>query len=329
MKGFLKKSIEIFKAPKLFTLCIVWTVTLLAVAGALVCVFVGYTGVLSYVVYVVAACSLGYTVYTLVRCIPTIKEQVKEKLKSKKFTRELTENYSFRTLVLSVCSFAVNLSFVAFNTIFSILTKNEWYASLAGYYFLLGFLRGGVFWADKRAKKAAKTAGEYRQKQLKNYRVCGVALFVLDMAMAVAVTFMVLDQKPTKYTEITAIVFAAYSFYKISLAIWNIFKAKKTNDPQIQALRNIGLVDAAISLLSLQVTLLSTFSAEGENMSAMNAATGAGVCLLTMGLGILMIVQATKGIKEERENERKEFSLRIQRTDGGRTQGDSKHSTSV
>ncbi len=307
MKGFFKKIIEIFKAPRLLTLCIVWGVTLLAVAGALVCVFVEYTGALSYAVYAVAACSLGYTVYTLVRYIPTIKERVKEKLKSKKFTRNMTENYSFRTLVFAVCSFAVNLGFVAFNTVFSILTENAWYASLAGYYFLLSLLRGGVFWADGRAKASTETAEEYRLKQLKNYRLCGVALFALDMAMAVAVTFMVLDQKPTKYTDITAIVFAVYSFYKISLAIWNIFKAKKTNDPRIQSFRNIGLVDAAISLLSLQVTLVSTFSAEGESMLAMNAATGACVCLLTMGLGILMIVRATKRIKEEKENGRKEF----------------------
>ncbi len=302
MKNFFKKRMKIFKTPSALTLCIVWTVALLTVIVSLIFVLIEYMGVLSYVVYALAACSLAYTVYTVVRFLPRIKGGVQAKLKSRAFTKKLTENYSFRTLVFAGCSFLINLGFVLFNTVFAILTGNAWYGCLAGYYFLLSLLRGGVFWAGRRAKIYGEKEGDYRLRQLKNYGWCGVALFVLDMAMAVAVTFMVRDQKPTKYTEIMAIVFAVYSCYKITLAIWNIFKAKKTQDPQIQSFRNIGLVDAAISLLSLQVSLISTFSSEGGNMLLLNAITGAFVCLLTMGVGILMIVQASKKIKEEREN---------------------------
>ncbi len=293
---WLKKIWRYIAAPKTWFLLTAWGVTLFAIAGALTLVCIGAADWFAYPVYALAAITLAYTVYTVVLFAPKLKNRVRAKLQKGKFTRALTENYAFRTLVFAGCSFLINLAFVAFNTAFALWTNNGWYGALAGYYFLLSGLRGLVFYLDKRIKKRE----EYSLLKIKNYRLCGGALLLLDVAMSVAVTFMVLLQKPTKYTEIAAIVFAAYSVYKISFAIWNIFKAKRTKDLQIQAFRNIGLVDAAISLLSLQTTLVSTFSAEGEGMLLLNAMTGAFVCLFTIGLAIFMIIQANKRIKEER-----------------------------
>ncbi len=299
MKNSLKKIWAYLRKPPFGFLLAAWGITLLAIAGALTAVFIGYTGWLSYLAYASAAILLAYTVYTVVLLAPTLKRRAQERLQKGRLTGKLTSNYTFRTRVFAGCSLAINLAFVAFNTLFAVLTGNAWYGALAGYYFLLSGLRGGVFQLDKRAQGKE----DYARLKIKNYRLCGGALLLLDVAMSVAVTFMVVAQKPTKYTEITAIVFAAYSVYKISFAIWNIFKARKTRDLQVQAFRNIGLADAAISLLSLQTTLISTFSTEGESMLLLNAFTGAFVCLFTIGLGILMILQANKISKEEK-NER-------------------------
>ncbi len=301
MKGLFFKIIAFLKSPNGGTVAVAFLITLIGIAGSLACVFIGYTGVFSYPVYAVAALSLAYSVYLLARFAPRIKEGCMAWLKKFKFAKDLTEDYHFRTLVFAACSFIINLGFVAFNTVLSVMTGNVWYGSLAGYYFLLSLLRGGVFQGDRRAKKKANgEESAYKILRLKNYRKCGAALFVLDIAMSVAVTFMVLSQKPTQYTEIMAIVFASYSCYKITFAILNIFKAKRTKDLQIQAFRNIGLADAAVSLLSLQTTLVSTFSADGQDMILLNALTGAFVCLLTIGMGVFMIIQANRGLKDEK-----------------------------
>ncbi len=296
MKEWLKKAWAYLHKPPKWFLALAWISTLLSIAGALTLVFIGYTGWLSYVVYVLAALTLTYATYRIVRFAPQMKEGLMQALRKGKFTREMAENYTFRTLVFATFSFVINLGFVAFNTVFAFLTGNAWYGALAGYYFLLSILRGGVFYMDRRAKGKA----DYERARVKNYRLCGVALFVLDMVMSVAVALMVLGEKPTKHTDIMAIVFAAYTTYKITLAIWNIFKARKTRDLQIQTIRNIGLTDAAVSLLSLQTTLVSTFAGEGESMLLLNALTGAFVCLFTVGLGVFMILQANKKLKEER-----------------------------
>ncbi len=291
MKNRLKRIWAYLRKPPVGFLLATWIAAICAIAGALTAVFIGYTGWLSYPAYALAAILLAYTVYTVVLLAPDLKKRARARLQKGKLTGKLTGNYTFRTRVFAGCSLAINLAFVAFNTLFAVLTDNAWYGALAGYYFLLSGLRSGVFFLDKRAKGKE----DYARLRVRNYRLCGVALLLLDVAMSVAVALMVLAQKPTKYTEITAIVFAAYSVYKISFAIWNIFKARKTKNLQVQAFRNIGLADAAVSLLSLQTTLIATFSTEGESMLFLNGVTGAFVCLFTIGLGLVMIL----GVKEK------------------------------
>ncbi len=290
MKEKLRKICSSLKAPSAGILALAWILTACGVVGSLIMVVAGYTGWLSYPTYALAACLLAYTTYTVVRFAPKIKAGVHTTLKKSKFTRSMAENYGFRTLVFAGCSFLMNLGFVVFNTVFALLTNDAWYGCLAGYYFLLSGLRGLVFWWNRRAKEGELSPALQRR----NYGLCGWVLLVLDFAMAVAVTFMVLDQKPTQYTEITAIVFATWSVYKISLAIYNVFKARKTKNLQIQSFRNIGLVDAAVSLLSLQVTLVSTFSEEGADMFLLNAIVGACVCLFGIGVGVFMIIKSRR-----------------------------------
>ena len=78
------------------------------------------------------------------------------------------------------------------------------------------------------------------------------------------------------------------------MAIYNLFKARKQDDLTVQAIRNINLMDAAVSILALQTALLNTFSGEGVNISLFNTLTGSVVSLFTLGLGVFMIIKANK-----------------------------------
>ena len=69
-----------------------------------------------------------------------------------------------------------------------------------------------------------------------------------------------------------------------------------------QSFRNINLADAAVSLLSLQVTLVAVFSDGTDGaMNALNAVTGFAVCALTLALGVFMIVRANARLKKIKE----------------------------
>lgn len=118
----------------------------------------------------------------------------------------------------------------------------------------------------------------------------------LDIALAAAITVMMLTQKPTVTGEIMAISSAAYTTYKVVMAIRNLIKAKSMQDPVVQTIRDIGLIDAFASVFSLEVTLITTFSEEGTltDMRMLMAISGFAVCAFTIGLGAYMIIKSAK-----------------------------------
>ena len=75
-------------------------------------------------------------------------------------------------------------------------------------------------------------------------------------------------------------------------------------DLTVQAIRNVNLADAAVSILALQTALLGTFGSEGLNVSLFNTLTGIAVSLLSIGIGVQMIAYANTKLKEIRGEKR-------------------------
>ena len=94
-----------------------------------------------------------------------------------------------------------------------------------------------------------------------------------------------------KYPDVVVISIAAYTFYKIITAVIHMVRVRKLRSPLLTALRNIGAANALVSLLTIQTTMLASFSSEGSSLDAnlMNAVTGFAVCVLVAALGISMI----------------------------------------
>ena len=298
MKKF-RRMILFLKKPPFPFLCIVWGITFALIAGIVALIVLNYMEWPVYIAYGVSAVFSVYTVYSLPRFIPKIKEMMLERAKSHPFANSLLTSYGFRTVAFSVLSFALNIGFAVFNAVLGVITLSYWYAIFACYYIFLSVLRGVILVGSYQAKKRA--AGDetvYSVYKLKLYRMCGIFLLILELALAAAVSLMILSTRPTEYSEIMAITSAAYTFYKIIFAIVNVFKARRMQDPMLQCFRNINLTDAAVSLLTLQVTLVAVFSDERtEMMNILNAVTGFIVCTLTVVMGILMIVRSTIRLK--------------------------------
>lgn len=298
MKKF-RRLILFLKKPPFPFLCIVWGITFALIAGTVALIVLNYMEWPVYIAYGVSAVFSVYTVYSLPRFIPKIKEMMLERAKSHPFANSLLTSYGFRTVAFSVLSFVINIGFAVFNAVLGVITLSYWYAIFACYYIFLSVLRGVILVGSYQAKKRA--AGDetvYSVYKLKLYRMCGIFLLILELALAAAVSLMILSTRPTEYSEIMAITSAAYTFYKIIFAIVNVFKVRRMQDPMLQCFRNINLTDAAVSLLTLQVTLVAVFSDERtEMMNILNAVTGFIVCTLTVVMGILMIVRSTIRLK--------------------------------
>lgn len=295
------KFAEFLKRPNGIFLIVLCLALIGSVAVSVFFVAVSYSGPFSYAAYVLAAVSLGYSVYLAVRYARVIKKKAIEAAKKREITRKFVENYGFRTIVFAVVTFAVNTGYAIFYGVLGILAHSVWYGALAGYYVFLSGVRCWVLLGGYKASKRAQgsEAALYENK-LKIFRGCGILLIVLDSALAAAVAQMVLAQSPAAHGEIAAISSAAYAFYKLTLAMINLFKAKNWKDPLVQSLRNVSLTDALVSLFALQTTLVALYSSGEQNMMALNVAVGALVCAITIGMGVYMIVRACVLLKRSR-----------------------------
>ncbi len=297
------KVLRFLKEPALWFCFVTWGLTAGVISGAIASAVIGSFGWISYVLYAGAAVLLGYTVYTVMHCAPQVKAVVVEKANHHRFTGNLISDYGFRTIVFAVCSFAISAAYVILNAVLAVLAVSVWYASLAGYYLFLSGLRFGILLGGHKIRqKAGDDAEKLYEGKLKLYRGCGIALLVLETALWVAVTQMIRSESPSVHTQIMAIGSAAYTFYKVTLAIYNLVKVHRYKDPLLQSFRNINLTDASVSLLALQTTMVTVFS-EGTDaeMKILNCVTGFFVCMLTIVLGIFMILRANqmlKGLKE-------------------------------
>lgn len=69
---------------------------------------------------------------------------------------------------------------------------------------------------------------------------------------------MVTQKKAVNYSMIAAITIAAYTVYKITASIIGYVKTKNIKNFNITILKSINVVDALVSVLSLQYALIMT-----------------------------------------------------------------------
>ena len=293
--------------PRGWWLVIVYIVTLAAIVGALVILTIEYERtwleIIAYALFALAAIALGYSVYATVRQSGKIKNAVVSWIEKHEFTARLMRDFGFRSVIFTIGSLAFSLLFGVFNGVLGILDLSVWYGSLAVYYIILVCLRSGIILYHGKKRRGIFVDG--REREAKIYRTSGILLIFLGVMLVVPVLQMVSINKSFSYAGLMIYATAAYAFTKITMSIINLIRAGKQEDFTVKAIRNINLVDAAVSILALQTALLQTYG--GKNTAFipyMNAATGGVVCAITVTIGVIMIVNANKNIKKIRLGEK-------------------------
>ena len=298
MKEFLKK----FLRPKGALLVLTYVLTVVFITAAILMLFVEYEGtpleILAYTSFGLAAVSLAYSVYTIVIYAPGLKDRVYNLLMSNRLSRTVMENWGFRTILTSTFALAMSIFNSVLNAYLGITERSIWFGALAAYYIFLALMRSGLL-VYHRTKKDYETEGLTRAKR---YMICGILLLILNAALSSAIAQMIFDDRGFSYKDWLIFAFAAYAFYKIIMAVRNAIKARRQDDLTIQAIREINLVDAAVSILALQTALLHTFGDGSIDISLFNTLTGSAVSIFSIGLSIMMIVRGHKTIKELKNN---------------------------
>lgn len=215
-------------------------------------------------------------------------------LKEKPLGARFLEDYKFRTILTTLLGFLLNVAYTIYNGVLGIVSASPWFITMAVYNGLLMVMRYQAVSTQRRISQM-KDPEQIQKKQLAVLRTDGILLLVLNLALSGVVLLTIAKDAAKRYSDVIVITIAAYTFLKVTMAVINMVKVRSMNSPILTVIRNVGVANALVSILTLQTTMLASFQ-EGSSLDAnlMNAITGLGVSILIAVIGIRMIYQASK-----------------------------------
>ncbi len=199
-------------------------------------------------------------------------------------------DYDFKTLVSASVSLAVTVLFAFYNGFLGIYHASLWHGTVCVYYIVLIILRGILIATEMNADSGSGHESIIKRVYLRT----SFLLLLLNMTLVVPITLMIKMQKPVSLTLIPAITTAVYTFYKVALASINLKKSRNASNSLLRLLRTISFIDALVSVLTLQNTLIM-ISSKGENMGILPF-TIVTSTMIWLAVFILSIAAAVKGI---------------------------------
>lgn len=178
-------------------------------------------------------------------------------------------NNGLKFLLFSVL---FNAAFCAYYIIFGIITHSWWSFTVGVYYAILSVTRFIVHQSKEN------------NDLIKNH--IGVMLMLLSLPLVGTVILAVVRDRGIIMHMIVMISMAVYFFTKITLAIINLIKVRKSDSAKLVSLRNVSLSHACVSIFALQRSMLVSFGDMPQNdIRIFNAVMGAAVCVIVFLLG--------------------------------------------
>ncbi|MBQ8280236.1 MAG: hypothetical protein IJZ23_10375 [Roseburia sp.] len=251
--------------------------------------------VIAYVAYMIAF----YTLVVVCARIPQTVKNVKNGLHSNKYTHRLLTDKEMRVWFFAYVGLIVNVCFAVFKVVMGYMYDSAWLYAMAGYHTLSSVMVFVLVYRDKKGKNASEETRLIRG--LHSYEMCGWLMILMNTAISVIVFMVVFKKQTISYPGVMIYAIAAYSFYCLTMAIINLVKYRRQNNPVFSAIKRIGLAKALVSIFTMQVAMLTQFGGSDEVLKRVfNLATGSAVCALIMALAVFMLLGVRKDYKEVR-----------------------------
>ena len=144
----------------------------------------------------------------------------------KDFLRFWRENYHFRTVYTAMISALITLGFAIFNGVIGILYQSVWNISICIYYVLLAIVRRIVVRSQRKAVDKHQDKGIIKR----TYVVTHIILILIDVALVVPISLMVIGARNYTFGMIPAISMAAYTTYRMTMSIIHYLKSKRNEN---------------------------------------------------------------------------------------------------
>ena len=291
----MRRLFAFFKDPPVWFVA-VWDTGMLAlVAASVILSAADKTAPAACAVYALAALSLVYAAYTAVRVLPRAVRDTGERMRRSPAVDRFLRDYGLRTFLFAGLSFLFNAAYVVGNVAAAVIYSSAWYWSMAAYYFSLGCIRAGVILAARQAQRKYPQEEVLRLARERIFLGCGIALLASEAALAAAIVQITFAGNVAPSVTL-AVATAAYTFYRVAASVFHFVRARRRADRAVQCLRNLNVVAALVSLYSLEIVL-----SRGGMPAAFHAVVGAGVCAVSLALGVYMTAAAARTLGRARK----------------------------
>ena len=250
----------------------------------------------AYMTYVISAYTLTADI---INFIPIIKK-IKQFKEDNKYLKKYFSDSDLRAKISLYISLFINIAFAIFNFCTGYLNKSYWFGAIGIYYFVLSAIR---FLILRNAGKATQKLSIVRKEyELKVYRGIGVLMFLVNIAMSGMAVQMIWQNKSNAHSEIMTIATAAFTFYTMTMAVINLQKYRKTEQPILSAAKMLNFACALMAMFTMQSAMMASFGGDDDFRMIMNTITGSAVLLLVFGLAIYMIRRGNKLLKKMKDD---------------------------
>lgn len=248
--------------------------------------------IIAYISYFLSA----YTLTVVVIKMPPLIKKIKCGLYGNKYSGRYLTDSLLRARISLYTGLGISFFYACFKLGMGIYLRSVWLGAVAVYYIILSLIRFGLL---KRYRRSVKyeDAAHLRLYGLKSYRFCGILMFLLNIAVSGLVIQMIWKNEAYEYPGFLIYATAAYAFYCLAMAIRNIIKYRRMEQPILSAAKMLSFACALMSILAMQTAMLTQFGNGQENFARlMNSLTGGAVCLTIFIMAVLMVRKANREI---------------------------------
>ena len=218
-----------------------------------------------------------------------------DRLRASPKIKQFMEDPLYRTQVLLYQGFFINLAYVLIKLASGFYYHSTWFISLAFYYLILTLIRYSLLRYVRRAPAKGDIPAELRR-----YRLVGILLIPMTLALAGMVILIVTQKEGYVYPGLLIYAMSAYTFYMITVAAVNVVKFRRHGSPVLSAIMVVNLTAALVSMLSLETAMIARFGEDAEHFRYITTGvSGAVVCAVVLAMASYMIIKATKRLDKE------------------------------
>lgn len=218
-------------------------------------------------------------------------EAMRTKGRAARLLRMWREDYIGQTFLSAAVSLGFTALFALYHGYLGLCYASVWHGSIGVFYLLLTVIRGTVLLTEKRNQtRPTSTQSRCRRRA---FLISSVLLLVMDGALIWPIAMMVVLDKPVSMGLTPAIAMAAYTTWKITMASVHMGRQRRRAGGNILVteLRTVNFIDALVSILTLQNTLImvNRTAADETSMLPVSVASSAIIYVVILSIAVGML----------------------------------------